>query len=152
MLENCREIRADRFAAALFAIGERHLGIPAALPESWQTDVDEEPMLEDLLSSGIYGKTSPERQHSANITLNAVVRRKQGKDEGGGVLKSLFPGTSSLESRYPYLKKYPALLPVAWVSRICRFAAKGGSDGAKKTVQLGNERVELLKQYGILDE
>ena len=150
--ENCESIRADRFAAALFAIGERHLGIRLSLPESWQTDVDEKPMLEDLLSSGIYGKTSPERQHSANITLNAVARRKQGKDEGGGVLKSLFPGAGSLESRYPYLKKYPGLLPVAWVSRICRFAAKGGSNGAKKTVQLGNERVELLKQYGILDD
>lgn len=59
---------------------------------------------------------------------------------------------SYLESRYPYLKKYPFLLPVAWISRICRFAAKGGSDGAKKTIQLGNERVELLRLYGILDE
>jgi hypothetical protein len=152
VLENCRKIRADRFAAALFAIGERHLGVVAALPEFWQTDVDEKSMLEDLLSSGIYGKTSLERQHSAHMTLNAVVRRKQGKDERGGVLKSLFPGAGSLESRYPYLKKYPALLPVAWVSRIVRFAAKGGSESAKKTVQLGNERLELLKRYGILDE
>lgn len=152
VLENCREIRADRFAAALFAIGERHLGVPVALPEFWVMDVDEKPMLDDLLSSGIYGKTSPERQHSANMTLNAVVRRKQGKDEGSGVLKSLFPGAGALESRYPYLKKYPALLPVAWVSRIFRFAVKDGSKGAKKTIQLGNERVELLRQYGILDE
>ena len=152
VLDNCRAIRADRFAAALFAIGERHLGIAVSLPESWKCDVDEKPLLEDLLSSGIYGKTTPERQHSSKITLNAVVRQKQGKVEGGGVLKSLFPGVRSLESRYPYLKKHPALLPVAWVSRIFRFAAKGGSAGAKKTIQLGNERVELLRLYGILDE
>ena len=115
-------------------------------------DVDEKPMLEDLLSSGIYGKTSPERQHSAGMTLNAVIRRKRGKDEGSGMLKTLFPRAASLEGRYPYLKKYPALLPVAWASRIFRFAIKGGSDGAKKAVQLGNERVELLRLYGILDE
>ena len=152
VLENCRAIRADRFAAALFAIGERHLGIAVSLPEFWKTDVDEKPMLEDLLSSGIYGKTTPERQHSANMTLNAVACRKQGKDEGSSVLKSLFPGVGSLESRYPYLKKHPALLPIAWVSRIFRFAVKDGSNGAKKTIQLGNERVELLKRYGILDE
>lgn len=152
VLKNCWEIRADRFAAALFAIGERYLGIPAAFPEFRQMDVDEKPMLEDLLSSGIYGKTSPERQHSAGMTLNAVIRRKRGKDEGGGMLKSLFPRAASLEGRYPYLKKYPALLPVAWASRIFRFAIKGGSDGAKKVVQLGNERVELLRLYGILDE
>ena len=152
VLENCRKIRAEKFAEALFAIGKQHLGLEPELPEFWAMDVDERPMLDDLLSSGIYGKTSPERQHSANMTLNAVARRKQGKDEGSGVLKSLFPGAVALESRYPYLKKYPALLPVAWVSRIFRFAAKGGSDGAKKTIQLGNERVELLRQYGILDE
>ena len=152
VLENCRAIRADRFAAALFAIGERHLGIAVSLPEFWKTDVDEKPMLEDLLSSGIYGKTTPERQHSAGITLNAVARRKQGKDEGSGVLKSLLPGAGALESRYPYLKKHPALLPIAWVSRIFRFAVKDGSNGAKKTIQLGNERVELLKRYGIMDE
>ncbi len=152
VLDNCRAIRADRFAAALFAIGERHLGIAVSLPEFWKCDVDEKPLLEDLLSSGIYGKTTPERQHSAGITLNAIVRRKRGKAEDRGILKSLFPGVGSLESRYPYLKKHPALLPVAWVSRIFRFAAKGGSDGAKKTIQLGNERVELLRLYGILDE
>ena len=152
VLDNCRAIRADRFAAALFAIGERHLGIAVSLPESWKCDVDEKPLLEDLLFSGIYGKTTPERQHSAGITLNAIVRQKRGKAEDRGILKSLFPGVGSLESRYPYLKKHPALLPVAWGSRIFRFAAKGGSDGAKKTIQLGNERVELLRLYGILDE
>ena len=150
--ENCESIRAEKFAEALFAIGRNYLGLEQELPGFWQTNVDEKPMLEDLLSSGIYGKTSMERQHSSNITLNAIARRKQGKAEGGGVLKSLFPGVRSLESRYPYLKKHPALLPVAWVSRIFRFAAKGGSDSAKKTIQLGNERVELLKRYGILEE
>ena len=150
--ENCESIRAEKFAEALFAIGKNHLGLETELPEFWRTDVDEKPMLEDLLSSGIYGKATQERQHSSNITLNAVVRQKQGKAEGGGVLKSLFPGAGALESRYPYLKKYPFLLPVAWISRICRFAVKGGSDSAAKTIQLGNERIALMKQYGILDE
>lgn len=150
--ENCESIRAEKFAEAMFAIGRNYLGLEQALPEFWQTDVDEKPMLEDLLSSGIYGKTSMERLHSAGITLNAVVRQKQGKAEGGGVLKSLFPGVGAMESRYPYLKKYPFLLPVAWICRIFRFVMKGGSDSAAKTIQLGNERVALMKQYGILDE
>jgi hypothetical protein len=152
VLQSCESIRADKFTAALFGIGERHLDLAVELPEVWKTDVDERPMLEDLLAAGIYGDADEERKHSSSITLNAVVRQKQGKEAGGGVMKSLFPSASSLESRYPYLKKYPALLPVAWVSRIFRFAAKGGSDGAKKTIQLGNERLELLKRYGILDE
>lgn len=151
--ENCERIRAGKFAAALFAIGRKHLALAVELPECCRWDVDEEPMLEDLLASGIYGDAEPERKHSSSITLNAVVRQKQGKEAGGGVMKSLFPSASSLESRYPYLKKYPALLPVAWVSRISRYAVRNaGSDAAAKTVRLGNDRVELMKHYGILDE
>ena len=150
---NCESIRADQFAAALLAIGEKHLGVTVFLPENWQWDVDEMPMLEDLLASGIYGGADMERKHSSNITLNAVTRQKQGKDTGGGVLKSLFPGRKDMEGRYPYLKKYPVLLPVAWASRICRFAVKNaGTDMGAKTIRLGNERIELLKYYGILDD
>lgn len=151
--ENCESIRAEKFAAALFAVGDRHLGLPVELLEVWQTDVDEMPMLEDLLASGIYGDADMERKHSSSITLNAVVRQKQGKDTGGGIMKSLFPSARTLESRYPYLKKHPALLPVAWASRVARYAAKNsGSDSAARTIRLGNERIELMKQYGILDE
>ena len=150
--ENCESIRAEKFAEALFAIGRKHLGLDPELPEFWQRDADEKPMLEDLLASGIYGGADMERKHSSNITLNAVTRQKQGKDTGGGVLKSLFPGRKDMEGRYPYLKKYPVLLPVAWASRICRFAVKNaGTDMGAKTVRLGNERIELLKFYGILD-
>ena len=153
VLENCERIRAEKFAAALFSIGSSHLDLPTELPEAWKMDVDPMPMLEDLLASGIYGSAEMERRHSSNITINALVRQKQGKAEGGGVLKSLFPSASSLEHRYPYLKKHPYLLPVAWGSRAFRFAVKnGGSEGAAKTIRIGSERVVLMKQYGILDE
>lgn len=151
--ENCESIRAEKFAEALFAIGKNHLGLEVELPDFWQTDVDEIPMLEDLLASGIYGGADMERKHSSNITLNAVTRQKHGKDTGGGVFRSLFPGVRELDVRYPYLKKYPFLLPLAWISRFFRFLfRKGGADSAAKTIQLGNERIELMKQYGILDE
>lgn len=153
MLENCESIRAEKFAAALFAIGAGSLDLPVELPEIWQMNVDEKPMLEDLLASGIYGDADMERKHSGSITINAVVRQKRGKDTGGGLMKSLFPAASSLEGRYPYLKKHPALLPVAWASRIVRYAAENsGSDSAARSIRLGNERMELMKQYGILDE
>ena len=153
MLENCESIRAEKFAAALFDIGAGSLDLPVELPEIWQMNVDEKPMLEDLLASGIYGDADMERKHSGSITINAVVRQKRGKDTGGGLMKSLFPAASSLEGRYPYLKKHPALLPVAWASRIFRYAAKNsGSDSAARSIRLGNERMELMKQYGILDE
>lgn len=150
--ENCERIRAAKFAEAMFAIGKNHLGVEVKLPQFWKRDVDEMPMLDDLLDAGIFGGADMDRKHSSTMTLHAVARQKQGKDAGGGVAKSLFPKAASLEGRYPYLKKHPWLLPVAWVSRMVKFAATGGSDGAAKTVRIGKERIELLKQYEILEK
>ena len=153
VLANCGKIRAEKFTAALFAIGRNHLGQEAPLPGIWQMEVDEQAMLEDLLASGIYGGADMDRKHSGHMTLNAVTRQKQGKSETGGLMKSLFPSASSLEGRYAYLKKRPYLLPVAWASRIVRYGVRNaGTDSAAKTIQIGNERINLMKQYGILDE
>ena len=150
--ENCRQIRAEGFLAAMLAIGTKHLDLDGNAPDNLLPQVDEMPMLEDLLASGIFGSKDEERKHSSSITLGAVARQKQRNHTSGSLIRSLFPRASSLEGRYLYLKKYPWLLPIAWISRLFRFVFKrGGADNAAKTIRLGNERLELLKQYGILD-
>lgn len=59
-----------------------------------------------------------------------------------------------LERRYPYLKKRPYLLPVAWVQRIVHYAGEqsGADNSASGSIKLGKERIELMKRYGIIDE
>lgn len=42
--------------------------------------MDEEPMMIDLLDSGIYDDSSLSRKHSSNMTLSAVSADKQGKN------------------------------------------------------------------------
>lgn len=157
VLDNCRAIRAEKFAAAMFRIGEKYLVFSlekAKYPRIWQAiSVDEGPMLEDLLDSGVYGSADKNRQHSSNMTLNAVEAQKNGTRKSG-VAKSLFPAVKDLENRYPYLKKHPELLPVAWGSRIVSYgkeAIRSGSD-AGESIRIGNKRVELLKTYGIIDK
>lgn len=156
VLENCRQIRAERFAVALLNIGEKYLGfaLPAAYPQCWrELEADEGPMLEDLLDSGIFGDADKGRKHSSTITLTAVEDQKQGKKRQNGVIKSLFPSAESIQGRYPYLKERPWLLPVAWGSRIIKYGSEMKNSGnAADAVKIGNRRVELLKQYGILDE
>lgn len=159
ILEQCREIHADLFAAALFQIGQRYLTFDPALacyPREWQEiQVDIQPMLDDLLDAGIYGDGTMSRKHSSNITLNAVSAQKQGKKSGHSVLKTLFPPAGSLEKRYPYLNKYPILLPVAWVSRILKYhqeTSKSQDNDAAGAVSIGNRRVELLRYYNILED
>lgn len=148
---SCRSIRAERFAAAVFAIGVRHLGFDPVEP--WDTiDVDELPLLEDVLSAGIYGSAGEHRLHSSAITLEAVSAQNQGKAPRSGLAAAAFPAAASLEGRYPWLKERPWLLPAAWGSRILSYLLEprtpGGSTAALK---LGADRRALLKQYGILE-
>lgn len=158
ILGQCREIHAERFAAALFRIGERHLTFDperACYPAAWRTlPVDEAPLLEDLLDAGVYGDSSMSRKHSSTITLNAVSAQKQGKKAGNGVLKTVFPSAKDLQGRYPYLKDKPWLLPAAWVDRILKYrqeTSQTGNDDAASAVEIGNRRVELLREYGIVE-
>ena len=158
ILRQCREIHADLFTAALFRIGQKYLTFDPALsgyPKEWQEIwVDEQLMLEDLLDAGIYGDGTMSRKHSSSITLNAVSAQKQGKKAEHSVIKTLFPPVKSMERRYSYLKKYPMLLPVAWISRILKYRkeiSKSQNNDAAQAVAIGNRRVALLKQYRILD-
>jgi len=155
--KNCRSIRALLFAAAVFRIGKNYLGFDprqARMPDSWQQlSVDELPMLEDLLQSGIYGYSSRSRQHSSSITLDAVAAQKQGRTARNSVLLSLFPSADKLQSRYPYLKERPWLLPAAWASRMgsyCKESFGDKNNKASQSLEIGKQRLELLKKYGIL--
>ena len=157
ILSRCRGIHAELFTAALLQIGWKYLNFDperACYPAEWRAiQVDEAPLLEDLLSGGVYGAADLSRQHSSNITLNAVTARKKGRRSGAPVLKTLFPSAKHLERRYPYLKRRPYLLPAAWISRMVHYGKELKSDSdsrASAAIQIGNRRIELLRQYGVI--
>ena len=153
---SCEEIHALGFTRALLKIGKVHFGFDsetACLPDEWEIEcIDEEPMLEDLLSSGIYGDATMSRKHSSTMTLSAVTADKQGKRAKRNVLRTLFPKLSAMKGRYPYLKKRPYLLPIAWASRIFSYARRKGkhSDDAAESLRIASERIELMRKYGIV--
>ena len=154
----CRGMRADKFAAALFHIGKTYLGFDpekACYPYNWQhMDTDGDALLADLLYGGIYGSSDLSRVHSSNMTLNAVSADKKGKKSKGNLLKTVFPPAKSLELRFPYLRRAPVLLPVAWVSRIFSYAKESLSEpesAASEIIRTGSARIELLRHYDIID-
>lgn len=158
VLLRCRGMRADTFAATLFAIGEKYLIFhpeQACYPYSWkQSAADEGALLTDLLYGGIYGSSNRSRLHSSNMTLNAVSSDKKGKRAKSSVLKTIFPSVRYLEGRYPYLRRAPILLPVAWASRIFDYAKESISEpdsAAADIIRTGSQRIELLRQYHIID-
>lgn len=146
---SCRSIRAEKFAAALLRIGAEHLGF--APIEPWQElSVDELPLLADVLGAGVYGSADAERLHSSAITLEAVASEKQARRAKNSVLLSLFPPAEKLEHRYPWLKGRPWLLPAAWAGRIAGYLRERRDTPTAGALQLGAERIALLKRYDIL--
>ena len=150
--DQCESVHAATFAAAAFRIARDYLGIEFDLPAPWSDAVDAEPLLHDSLCGGVYGSNDLTRLHSSTVTLNAVKASRTG--EKSSVLRTVFPKREYLERRYPYLKKRPYLLPVAWAQRIAHYASEkqsGTDNSASGSIKLGKERIELMKRYGIMN-
>ncbi len=150
--DQCESVHAATFAAAAFHIAGDYLGIEFDLPAPWDGSIDVEPLLHDSLCGGVYGTNDLTRLHSSTVTLNAVKSSRKGRKST--VLRTIFPEKTYLESRYPYLKKRPYLLPVAWVQRLVHYAGEkktGADSSASGSIKLARERIELMKRYDIMD-
>ena len=157
IVARCRKIKADKWVATLLQIGQKYFGFDyekACCEGLWQvSDIDIKPLLKDMLEGGILGNAELSRLQSSTITANAVAASNRGKKAKASVVKTLFPPVKYLVGRYPYLEKHPYLLPIAWTSRIFAYGKSAGEGRAvnpARSVRLGNERVALLKEYGIL--
>lgn len=156
IVERCRAVRALGFAAAVFQIGAQHLALDAekaALPPQLLGEEElAEVLLEDILSGGVFGTATRSRHHSAAITHNAVSADRTG--EKPSLRQNLFPPRQALEGRYPYLKKAPWLLPLAWGSRMGSYGLellRRRDSSAAETLQIARERTELLRKLDIMD-
>lgn len=150
--EQCESVHAATFAAAAFRIARDDLGIEFDLPAPWSDAVDAEPLLHDSLCGGVYGSNDLTRLHSTTVTLNAVKSSRKGRKST--VLRTILPEKAYLESCYPYLKKRPYLLPVAWAQRLAHYASEkqsGAGSSASGPIKLAKERIELMKRYDIMD-
>ena len=157
--ERCREIGAFDFVKAVFKIGADYL-FPGEFPKIaaqlfTADDIDEEALLKDILTGGLYGASSEDRLHSSNITINRMKAYKTGRISST-VLDTLFPPYEYMKKQYGYLDRFPVLLPAAWIQRIFTygknniFKSKKGND-ASEVLRIGKERVRLLEQYNIID-
>lgn len=150
-----QELRMEVFWNGLVEIGREYLGFSyekAHYPASLQKmHVNCDHLLLDLLDSGIYGDSTAERKHSSNITLAAAESGK--KDTVASMKASLFPGKDYMKRGYPWLERYPWLLPVAWGMRIVGYLKNKRKNSKEEPsgVEIGMNRVELLREYDIID-
>ena len=150
LLERYRSLHAEQFAAALLQIGSAYLVFDpdtACLPACWRSiAVDAQPLLQDILSAGLYGDATMDRKRSSNLTLDAASGRKP------SLARTLFPERSRLLTQYPYLQRQPYLLPFAWTQRLWRYARslKNNPANPSESTRIGKERIALLRQYGLI--
>lgn len=148
----CGGCNVRTFAAAVLGIARYYLDITIPPEAEWAAAPEFcEPMLIDILLGGIYGAADRDRQYAATVTLNAVAADRAGTRHS--IWASVFLKRSSMEGKYPYLKKYPFLLPIAWIQRIWQYLNKhsNAGDHLSASITIGNERIRLLKLYGIIE-
>ena len=159
IIQRCREMQAEKIVAAMFQIGRKYFDFDAdkaCYPkELREIEVDESTLLKDMLGGGILGNLGASRVHSSNITLNAVTADKKGEKTKGSLMRTIFPPVSQMIRQYKYLEKYPYLLPVAWATRILRYGKEiqgSKNNNPSESIDIGNRRVEMLKEYGVIEK
>lgn len=148
--QQCRQVHAEVFAATLFRILREWLELP--VPGVWEMEEDAEPLLLDMLEGGAFGAETLSRLHTSTVTLNAIRASRTG--QRSGLWSSVFPPRVYLQGRYPWLKRQPWLLPVAWLVRLLHYLGeilRNPHNRPDESVKLARERIELLRYYQVMD-
>ncbi len=150
--KRCKALNALRFAMGIFAVAKNHLKLSLEVCNTLSLFApfpsDESALLEDLLSAGVFGNATMSRRHSGTITFS------EAKNKNKGICRRIFPPAKSLKSTYTYAKRSPLLLPVAWAHRLLRYGKEVRSTEGNspfEAVQIGKQRLKLLKEYGLAD-
>ncbi len=153
---SCAEAGIYRFCAAVYGVCARLLGdspLFSVLDADVLSETDCSPLLEDIMDSGVYGTTTMSRMHSSTLTLHAAEMARSGRKARVNPIASLFPPLDYMKNGYPFLKKAPFLLPVAWAKRFFGYLRekkiRKHGNSARESVELGRRRIELMKFYGI---
>lgn len=144
-----KALKLEVYWGAIMDIACKYLGFKPR-KEIPAMQVDGTDFLLDLFESGIYGSSSLARKQSANMTISAAKRGK--KNTVVSLWASLFPGKEYMCKKYPYLQKYPWMLPVACVQRVGYYFKTKEKHGGRESISIGIHRVELLKKYHLIRE
>ena len=146
------QLSLDCLAWNMLDLGVQYLGLdpqavsqPPHIPEA-----DSGALLLDMLDAGVFGASTMERKHSSHMTIQAASAQSR---RAGTLWTALFPPARSLQGRFPYLRRWPWLLPAAWCARGFGYLREGRDAGgrAATAARIGRQRLELLEQYGLLD-
>lgn len=153
-----KDLNYDIFTLNLIDISLKYLGFDEtkiiypnkikdfeSLKASNKYYINSQSLINDILDAGVFGASTMDRKHTALMTLDAVEDQKNANR-----FKAIFPNVDYLKDTYTYLKSYPILLPIAWIQRILSYLKKNKTSSYVNTMELGKQRIELLKEYKII--
>lgn len=140
--------KLSRFFYALVNIGQQYLFLKKELFEVEYIDVDK--LVEDVISSGVYGGSEDERSFINSYMLSAVKNRSANRFVNK--LRMIFPSYTIMKKRYSFIDKKPYLLPAAWIIRFFRIIKSGDFRKSDKSVKKAEKRLLLFEEYGIIEK
>ena len=137
--DKLKEDRIDQAAKNLTDLSEYLFGNGEASPV-----IDE--LAEYVLAAGLHG----------NPMRGAASEMAQSGSKSKAIRKQVFRSRTEFENRYPWVKKCPLLLPVAWIVRLFSSIRKNRSHikswlkniGSTETDEIDAQR-ERLKRFGL---
>lgn len=145
VFEKCSSVSADGFLSAVLLICGKYFGVDISGMDSplFNRSVDCEILLDDILRGGIYGPRDKDKLRSSQLTVNSYSKSQNNEHHS-----VIFIPFRRMKKRYPYLKKFPFLLPFAWIQRIIGYAFS--KHNISDTFSVGKSRIDLMKYYGII--
>lgn len=156
---NMEHFGVHRFIPAVFMVCNKLFGI--TIPKALYCMPDDpylEMLFDDILSGGAYGFSSIDRI-IGNGMLYYVDIKSTGRllDRVVYYLTYIFPSPEKMSPQYAYSRRYPLLVPVAWLHRLIIFTVnkpffsyfKNVILPKSKSVSIMKERAELLKWLGL---
>ncbi|WP_026493694.1 nucleotidyltransferase domain-containing protein [Butyrivibrio sp. XPD2002] len=147
----------DEFCVIYFTECIKHFGMTdkALAGRKQQLPEDELAFLNDIIFLG-----KRDVHDNADYSLLGILSpyvnggKKSAESRKGRALQALFPSVQDIDKKYSYCKKYPILLPIAWVHRAFRTIffklTKGGKVyGAGRKLKESEYRIQMMKNAGI---
>lgn len=164
-------LRFGTTAQCLLWTAVRYCGFDAsALPGLTETCPEQvDAIVEDLETGGCMGRNEQKTREEGWYEYNRrrMLESKSSVQyllymvrwKSGLVWTALFPSRKQLTRRYPYLERFPLLMPLAWLHRLIFRGTRALTKGAattyivtdeKKLSTAGKARVQLFRRLGML--
>ena len=147
-----------KFAHYLFAICIEFLGMDGSILKNRQMAMGEElyEFMLDLFNGGALGGEKKDSWQILGMMTPYFTGEKKGaKSKVARKLAVMFPRARDLQDHYAYAKKYPVLLPAAWVHKAVSYLIKYRKKGddwysAGEKLDVAEHRIDLMDKMGLL--